>query len=109
MPLQDPSNHGLFMYLLVLVIALWGGTVNYISRIKRGVVSHFSIVEWIGELVISGFSGVITFWLCEAAGFDQLITAACVGIAGHAGGRMIFFIEQVMMKRLERLSKKLGD
>ena len=107
MPLQDPNNHGFLMYLLVVVIALWGGTASYIGRIKRGLVSKFSIAEWIGELVISGFSGVVVFWLCQAVGVDELLMAVCVAVAGHAGGRMIFFIEQVMMKRLERISKSI--
>lgn len=109
MPFQDPNNFNLLTYVWMIIIAFWGGLVNYLSRVKRGSVSHFSFVELVSELVVSGFSGVITYWLCQATSLDPLYTAACVGIAGHAGGRMIFFIEQLMMKRLERLSKKLQD
>lgn len=109
MPMNDPNNYNLFTYLWMVFIASWGGAVNYISRLKRGVVTRFSFIELLGELVISGFSGVLTFWLCEAMSVDPLITAASVGIAGHAGGRTVYFLEQIMVNRLERIAKKLGE
>lgn len=107
MPMNDPNNYNVLTYFWMLFIASWGGAVNYISRVKRGVVSKFSFLELMGELVISGFSGVLTFWLCEAMSVEPLFTAACVGIAGHAGGRTVYFLEQIMIKKLERIAKKL--
>ncbi|UAA38211.1 phage holin family protein [Paraneptunicella aestuarii] len=106
MPMNDPNNYNVLTYFWMLFIASWGGAVNYISRVKRGVVSKFSFLELMGELVISGFSGVLTFWLCEAMSVEPLFTAACVGIAGHAGGRTVYFLEQIMIKRLEKIAKK---
>lgn len=109
MPMNDPNNYNLLTYLWMLFIASWGGAVNYIGRVKRGLVTRFSFLELLGELIISGFSGVLTFWLCESMQVDPLITAACVGIAGHAGGRTVCFLEQIMVNRLERIAKKLGE
>jgi len=51
-------------------------------------------MEIIGELTTSGFAGVMTFWLCEAADINGLITAVLIGISGHMGGRAIFIIEK---------------
>lgn len=109
MPYKDPNNYNFITYLWMVLIASWGGVVNYISRIKSKTVAHFSFIELLGELVISGFTGILTFWICEALGVDSLITAACVGIAGHAGGRTVYFLEQVFVKRLESFAKKFGE
>lgn len=108
MPMRDPHNYPLMTYIGVLFIACWGGVVNYISRIKNGAVAQFSVPELIGELVISAFSGVLMFWLCESFQVEPLITSVCAGIAGHAGGRMVFILETSFNKRLESLTRKLG-
>lgn len=108
MPFSDPNNYSVLTYLWMLWIAAWGGVVNYISRVKRGAVARFSFVELLGELVISAFSGVVTFWICEAVQLDSLITAACVAIAGHAGGKTVFFLEEVLHRRLEQWTRSLG-
>ncbi|WP_236640481.1 phage holin family protein, partial [Tepidimonas charontis] len=65
---------------------------------KRTLLSCFysfaNLFELIGELATSAFAGLITFWLCEAAQFKPLITAALVGISGHMGSRAIFQLER---------------
>lgn len=94
------TNFALFTYAWVIFLATWGGAVNYISKIRSGQVARFNITELIGDLCISGFTGVLTFWLCHAAGFDELITAVFVGISGHMGARLIGKIEQMMSKKL---------
>lgn len=75
-----------------IVLAVWGGTANYISRVRKEGMK-FSTVELIGEWSISGFAGVITALLCMEMGMSQLLTFALVGISGHAGGRAIFVLE----------------
>lgn len=105
MPEKDPNNYSLITYAWVILIASWGGVVNYITRVKQSKVAKFSIVTLIGELLISGFAGVLTFWICQSFELDQLLTAACVGIAGHAGGRTIIMLEYVFNKKIENISK----
>lgn len=83
-------------YWWVLALAIWGGTVNYIRKVKAGEVSRFSITELIGELVTSGFAGFLTFLICSAANIDELITGALVGISGHMGARGIFAAERML-------------
>lgn len=100
MPEKDPTTYTLITYAWVVVLSAWGGAVSFFRKVRRGVVRVFSITEFIGELVTSAFVGVITFWMCEAAGFDSLITAAMVGIAGHMGSRGVFALERVLVQRL---------
>ncbi|WP_424219414.1 phage holin family protein [Azovibrio sp.] len=53
-----------------------------------------------GEVTFS-FACLITFWLCEAAEIEPLITAALVGISGHMGSRALYQFERWAQTRLD--------
>ncbi len=97
---KDPMSYEVIAYFWVLILSFWGGIVSYIQKKKAGVIKRYSLVELIGELVISGFCGVITFYLCEASMLDGTLTAAMVGISGHMGSRGIFMLERYIQKRI---------
>lgn len=90
---KDPTSYSLVTYLWVFLLAMLGGIVNFMRKLQAGRARVFNLVEFIGEIVTSAFAGVITFWLCENAGFSPLVTAAFVGISGHMGSRAIFMFE----------------
>lgn len=90
---KDPTSYSLVTYLWVFLLAMLGGIVNFMRKLQAGHARVFNMVEFIGEIVTSAFAGVITFWLCENAGFSPLVTAAFVGISGHMGSRAIFMFE----------------
>ena len=94
MPDKDPTTYSWITYAWVFALSAWGGTVNFIRKIRAGDVRPFNIMELVGELITSAFAGVITFWLCAAADMNSLITAALVGISGHMGSRAIFRFEK---------------
>lgn len=94
MPEKDPMTYGLITYAWVSLLAAWGGAVNFIRNVRSGHARPFNFMELIGELMTSAFAGVITFWLCQAAELNGLITAAMIGISGHMGSRAIFHFEQ---------------
>lgn len=96
MPEKDPATYGVITYAWVLVLASWGGAVNWFRKSKAENFSRVNIMEFIGELATSAFTGVLTFWGCEAAGFAPLWTAVLVGISGHMGSRAIFHAERVL-------------
>lgn len=75
-----------------VALAAWGGTVNYLSRLKR-YKTTFSFIELMGEWAISGFAGLITAYACAANDVSYPLTAALSGIAGHMGGRAIYILE----------------
>mgnify|MGYP007071624938 FL=1 len=102
-PIEDArsiTNFALLTYAWVIILSTWGGLVHYISKVRSGNIAKFNITELIGDICISGFTGLLTFWLCQAAGFDELITAVFVGISGHMGARLIGKMEQMMTKKL---------
>lgn len=105
MPHKDPNNFGLLTIALMTVLAAWGGTVNYLTRIKKGVVETFSFIELLGEMCISCFSGVLVYLIGANYGVPPLLLAAMVGVAGHAGGRTAFYLETVFNSKLDTLTK----
>jgi len=94
MPEKDPLTYSLITYLWVLSLASWGGIVSFNNNRKNGVTRPFNFVELIGEISTSAFVGVLTFWLCESAGINSLVSAALVGISGHAGSRVLRQLEK---------------
>ncbi len=101
MPEKDPASYELLTYAWVIALSAWGGVANYIRKVKSGQAEKFSFMEVVGEIVISGFTGLLTFWLCESAGFDPRLTAVFVGISGHMGSRAIGIME-------DRFKRKMG-
>jgi len=97
---KDPMNYSLITYLWVFGVSALGGVVSYVRKVRAGQAEKFSIMEVIGEIVISAFTGLVTFWLCEAASIDQPLTAALVGISGHMGSRAIALFEDMLKRRL---------
>jgi len=100
MPEKDPTTYSLLTYGWVLLVGLWGGSVNYIRKRREGVIPAFSITEYAGELSTSAFAGMITFFLCEAANIEPMFAAALIGISGHMGSRAVYIFEKYLQKRL---------
>jgi len=94
MPEKDPANYSLITYAWVVALSAVGGAVNFAHKIKIGSVRAFNFTELFGELLTSGFAGLLTFWLCEAADLNKLVSAVLIGISGHMGSRAIFKIEK---------------
>ena len=104
-PILEPgktiTGYALLTYAWVLALSTWGGLVNYLSKIRAGRIARFNVTELIGDMFISGFTGILTFWLCEASGFNELTTAIFVGISGHMGARMIGKLEKVLSRKFD--------
>lgn len=86
-------------YIWFSVLAVLGGTANYISKVRANRQKAFSVVELIGEWVVSAFTGLMTAYMCVSAGMSFELTCCAAGVAGHAGGRGIYLLEQIMLAR----------
>ena len=98
MPHNSPENVPLITYLWVIALSLWAGIANNVRKIKAGAI-RFSIAELIGDIVISGFIGVVTYFLCQYYKIDGMFTAALVGISAHMGTRAIYGFELLVAKK----------
>lgn len=100
--LKSPLSYTLREYGVILGIALMGGFAGWYRRVKRGDVEALNFAALVGELMISAFAGLLTFWVFEYFSFSPLITAAAAGMAGHAGGSGIAWMERLSKRYVER-------
>ena len=101
MPEKDPTNLGWITYLWVVLLSSLGGMVAFWQKLRDGNARVFNVVEFIGELCTSAFTGVVTYYLCEVAHFSAFLTAALVGISGHMGNRLLFLFEKYLSERFK--------
>lgn len=83
-------------FVWLLILAIWGGTVNYINH-RKG--KTFSLAELVGEWCISGFVGVATIYLCLEWHVSWYLMGFLVAIAGHMGGRGLFLYENMLKRK----------
>jgi len=101
MPEKDPANLGWVTCLWVFLLSRLGGFVAYWQKLKDGSVRVFNVVEFIGELCTSAFTGILTYYLCDAAHISAFLTAALVGISGRIGNRALFLLEKFLSDKLK--------
>lgn len=97
------TEHGVVGFVWILLLAIWGGTASYITKLKNGHIKG-SVAELLGEWLISGFAGVMAAFICQAYHLDFYFTAAAAGISGHMGGRGIALIEAFIRKKFHGVS-----
>ncbi len=96
---QDPLNVPLKQYGFMLAVALLGGLVSWVAKVRKGEVSAWNVMQFVGELATSAFAGLIAFWLCSWANCPPPLMACLVGVAGHMGTRAIVVFEEWAQKR----------
>ena len=96
-------------YAWVLLVSGLGGMVSFWQKVKAGVARPFNLLEWFGEIATSGFVGLLTFWICQAQGLDQLTAAPLVGITSHMGTRALWILERYLTHRFGVASMKEHD
>lgn len=102
---RNPLNISLREYGFLLFIALLGGLASWFGKVRRGELVIWNLTALVGELCISAFAGLMAFYGCEYFGFSPWLTAAIVGMSGHAGARAIAWAESAGQRIAER---KLG-
>jgi len=101
MPHKDHSNYSWITYLWIMVLSIWGGTAHTIRKVRMGIIKHFSISEWIGDMVIASFLGIITFYLCEYANIQAPLNAVFIAISAHQGTRGIALLEKYIFEKFK--------
>lgn len=91
----------LLTYAWVIGLSLLGGAASFVRRVRSGQSKYSNIVELIGELVVSSFAGLVTFFLCQSAEFDGALSAAFIAISGHMGTRIIFKFESYLVRKFD--------
>lgn len=92
MPEKDPQTYTLLQYAWVVGLAVWGGAVGYLQKIRQAG-EKFRFGAFIGEMVTSSLAGVLAFFLCEIADIGGLMAAILIAIAGHTGGEFVSLVK----------------
>lgn len=103
---KDPMSYDIWTYVWVSLLSLWGGIAGYIRKVKSGVVARFNISELIGDVVISGFVGLLTFFICEDYGLSKMQSAVMIAISGHMGCRALFIFDSAIESSLDNALKR---
>ena len=96
---NSPENYSLLTYLWVIGLSILGGTVRTLTNLKTGMTWRELCRRWIIDITVSAFIGIITFFLCEYANLEPVLTAAFVGVSAHMGTRAIVIIEEILYKK----------
>lgn len=96
---KGPLDYSLKQYGFTLAVALLGGLVSWLAKVRRGDALPWHVMQLVGELCTSAFAGLLAFWLCEWSGAPPLLSAAMTGIAGHMGTRAISAFEGFAERR----------
>lgn len=86
--------------LWMALVAALGGVANFYRKVKQGKSRAFNVMELVGEILVSAFVGLVTYWICKGYAVNEWLTAASVAITGHMGSRAIFLAEQWIEKKL---------
>ena len=89
---RDPNLFGTSTYLWVLAISMCGGWSSFIIKLNQSTQKQplgILFIRLIGELLVAGFAGMATFFLCQAWGLDGMYTAFAVAVSGHLGAKAI--------------------
>lgn len=97
-----------FAIVMMVILSAWGGLVNYLGRLKSGLVKEFNLIELVGEFAISSFAGLTVGLIALSFDVHPLMTMALAGVAGHAGGRTVYFLDRLFQRRLTSLAKRIN-
>lgn len=105
---KDPLDYSLRQYGIVLIFALLGGLVSWVSKVRAGTVRGFGMLHLVGEMATSALAGLLMFYFCEWIGLPKLLTICLVGVFGHMGTRGIALFEQWAERRFGSLTADDG-
>ncbi len=106
--MDDPfSAKNIVPTLWMAAVAAVGGWVSFHQKVKAGSARYVNFTELVGEMVVSAFVGILTYWLCKGFMVNEWLTAAAVAVSGHMGARAMFLAEKTAEDVLGKLKDKV--
>ncbi len=78
----EPFGYSLLTYLWVIALATFASCIRYLNKVQQ-----FTFTGFLVEVMSGGFTGLLTFWLCEASSIRGPLSAFLIGVSGLMGSR----------------------
>ena len=92
---KNPFGEDLSSYIWAIGLAILGGLVKYLNKADQ-----FRFWILLRDLITAGFSGLITFWICEWMNIKGPLSAILIAASGLMGTRLLREIEYIYRVRL---------
>lgn len=83
-PWKDPSSNAFFSWIYIILFGAWGGFVRYLLDVKSGR-SGRNLFSALAQIIVSGFTGVLSGLMSQSFGTVFHTTLAISGISGAMG------------------------
>ena len=84
-----------FPFFTTFVLSIWGGTVSHIQRLRKSKRKFTFGPEYVMDIVICSFAGLLTYFFCMYANIDGWLQAILISISAHMGTRAIASFESL--------------
>ena len=81
-------------YITTFALAMFGGLVKHVSNL-RNTSKSFKLREFVFDLIVSSFAGLLMYFLCKEAGVSDFMSAILIAISGHMGTQAIVAFENL--------------
>lgn len=93
--MHDKESIAGMSWLVLLIIACWGGLVRYLIDVKQSKAT-WSLINALAQMVVSGFTGVIAGLVSIESGLSIYMILATSGISGAMGSvALTYFWERI--------------
>lgn len=100
---KDPFSYPLTTYAWVLGIAATAGLIKYLNGMQK-----FAFSRAVIEVITSGFTGVMTFWICKWGNIESSLLPFIVAVSGLMGTRAWQEFENFLRSRFPTLPPPQG-
>lgn len=91
---KDPNAVSWLAAVWIVLLSTLGGVVRVLREVKLGGKSWRKILGvFVVEILISNFTGVLTYFLCMSRGVGQFETAFFTSLAAYMGPRALNALE----------------
>lgn len=93
--MQDKESIAGLSWIVVLVLACWGGLVRYLVDVKQNKAT-WSWISALAQIAVSGFTGVIGGLVSVESGLSLYMILAAAGVSGAMGSvALTYFWERL--------------
>ncbi|MEZ1328154.1 phage holin family protein [Enterobacter asburiae] len=93
--MQDKERIAGLSWIVVLVLACWGGLVRYLIDVKQNKAT-WSWINALAQIAVSGFTGVIGGLVSVESGLSLYMILAAAGVSGAMGSvALTYFWERL--------------